>query len=307
MRGRCAPSTELKSAELKSAELKAFYMVARLGSITEAAKKLGLSQPTVTTQIRHLESQYSVELFYRGGRRLSVSEEGARLLPMVKALLQQEADIEFFLRNSGQVQGALRIAATAPYYILDLVKAFRERLPQVEVSMEIGNSQQVLEALEEYRVDVAASSQLLDDPRLIRPRLIRRVLGSDPLVLAVHRNHPLAIHDHVPLSALAGHCLLMREPGSTTRQLTEELLRDARVSHGPLLEIGSRESIREAVLRNIGISIIARQEVPHDPQLRVLSIENAPQIPEYLYCLKERKSARLPAAFMGLAQEMAPV
>ena len=83
-----------------SAELKAFYMVARLGSITQAAKKLGLSQPTVTTQIRHLESQYSVELFYRGGRRLTVSDEGARLLPMVKVLLQQEADIEFFLRNS---------------------------------------------------------------------------------------------------------------------------------------------------------------------------------------------------------------
>ena len=276
-----------------SAELKAFYMVARLGSITLAAKKLGLSQPTVTTQIRHLESQYSVELFYRGGRRLSVSDEGARLLPMVKALLQQEADIEFFLRNSGQVQGTLRIAATAPYYILDLVKTFRERLPQVEVSVEIGNSQQVLEALEDYRVDVAASSQLLDDARLIR-----RVLGSDPLVLAVH--------DHVPLSALAGHTLLMRESGSTTRRLTEELLASAGVSFGPLLEIGSRESIREAVLRNIGISIIARQEVPHDPQLRVLTIENAPQIPEYLYCLKERKGARLPAAFLGLAQEMAP-
>jgi aminoethylphosphonate catabolism LysR family transcriptional regulator len=195
----------------------------------------------------------------------------------------------------------LRIAATAPYYILDLVKTFRERLPQVEVSVEIGNSQQVLEALEDYRVDVAASSQLLDDARLIR-----RVLGSDPLVLAVHRNHPLAVHDHVPLGALAGHTLLMREPGSTTRRLTEELLASAGVSFGPLLEIGSRESIREAVLRNIGISIIARQEVPHDPQLRVLTIENAPQIPEYLYCLKERKGARLPAAFLGLAQEMAP-
>lgn len=58
-----------------SAELKAFYRVARLGSITLAAKKLGLSQPTVTTQIRNLESQYTVELFYRGGRRLSVSDE----------------------------------------------------------------------------------------------------------------------------------------------------------------------------------------------------------------------------------------
>ncbi len=130
------------------------------------------------------------------------------------------------------------------------------------------------------------------------------LLGSDPLVLAVHRSHPLAVHDHVPLSALSGHCLLMREPGSTTRQLTEQMLQGAGVKFGPLLEIGSRESIREAVLRNIGISIIARQEVPHDPQLRVLTLENAPQIPEYLYCLKERKAARLPAAFLGLAQEM---
>ncbi|WP_191831216.1 LysR family transcriptional regulator [Pseudomonas fluorescens] len=282
-----------------SSELKAFYMVARLGSITLAAKKLGLSQPTVTTQIRNLESQYAVELFYRGGRRLTLSDDGARLLPMVKTLLQQEADIEFFLRNSGQGQGSLRIAATAPYYILDLVKIFRERLPQVEVSVEIGNSQQVLELLEDYRVDLAASSQLLEDARLVR-----RVLGTDPLVVAVHRNHPLASRESLPLSALAGHCLLVREQGSTTRKLTEQMLEEAGVKVGSMLEIGSRESIREAVLRNIGISIIARHEVPHNPELRVLSLENAPVMHEYLYCLKERRQARLPAAFLGLAQEV---
>ena len=285
-----------------SAELKAFYMVARLGSITLAAKKLGLSQPTVTTQIRNLESSYGVELFYRGGRRLALSEEGVRLLPMVKALLQQEADIEFFLRNSGLGQGTLRVAATAPYYILDLVKIFRERLPQVEVSVEIGNSQQVLELLEDYRVDVAASSQLLEDTRLIR-----RVLGTDPLVLAVHRSHPLASKESVPLAALAGHCLLMREQGSTTRKLTEQMLEEAGVKVGALLEIGSRESIREAVLRNIGISIIARHEVPHNPELRVIGLEGAPVMHEYLYCLKERRQARLPAAFLGLAQEVSAV
>ncbi|AIL59463.1 LysR family transcriptional regulator [Pseudomonas alkylphenolica] len=285
-----------------SSELKAFYMVARLGSITLAAKKLGLSQPTVTTQIRNLESQYAVELFYRGGRRLTLSDDGARLLPMVKTLLQQEADIEFFLRNSGQGQGSLRIAATAPYYILDLVKIFRERLPQVEVSVEIGNSQQVLELLEDYRVDLAASSQLLEDARLVR-----RVLGTDPLVVAVHRNHPLASRESLPLSALAGHCLLVREQGSTTRKLTEQMLEEAGVKVGSMLEIGSRESIREAVLRNIGISIIARHEVPHNPELRVLSLDNAPVMHEYLYCLKERRQARLPAAFLGLAQEVSAV
>jgi molybdenum-dependent DNA-binding transcriptional regulator ModE len=95
---RSAPAAQIEQERVAvlSAELKAFYMVAQLGSITQAAKKLGLSQPTVTTQIRNLESHYAVELFYRGGRRLTVSDEGVRLLPMVKALLQQEADIEFF-------------------------------------------------------------------------------------------------------------------------------------------------------------------------------------------------------------------
>lgn len=284
-----------------AAELKAFHMVARLGSITQAAKKLGLSQPTVTTQIRSLEAQYGVELFYRGGRRLTLSEEGARLLPMVQQLLQQEADIEFFLRNCGQLQGSLRIAATAPYYVLDLIKRFRERLPQVQVTLEIGNSQQVIEALEEYRVDLAASSQLEQDARFTR-----LVLGQDPLVLAVHRSHPLAAHQRLHVTALAGHCLLMREAGSSTRLLTEQMLRGAGVDPGPLLEIGSRESIREAVLRNIGVSVIARHEVPDNPELRVIELDDAPLIPEYLYCLKERRGARLPAAFLALARETTP-
>src|SRR6218665_236492 len=171
-------------------ELQSFHMVARLGSSTQAAKKLGLSQPTVTTQIRQLESQYGVELFYRGGRRLTLSDEGARLLPMVQTLLQQEADIEFFLRNAGQVQGALRIGATAPYYVLDLVRGFREQFPQCEVTLTIGNSQEMIGALEDYRVDLPASSQLVEDARLTR-----LVLGHDPLVLAVHRSHPLAVHN----------------------------------------------------------------------------------------------------------------
>lgn len=280
------------------AELKAFHMVARLGSITQAAKKLGLSQPTVTTQIRNLESRYAVELFHRGGRRLTLSEEGVRLLPMVRELLQQEADIEFFLRNSGQMQGTLRIGATSPYYVLGLVRRFRERFPQIEVSVEIGNSQQVLEALDEYRVDLAASSQPVEDARLTR-----LLLGRDPLVLAVHRSHPLAAARQVQVAALRGHDLLMRERGSITRQITERLLAEAGIDVGPLLEIGSRESIREAVIRNIGISIIARHEVPDNPELRVVELEGAPVIDEYLYCLKDRRQARLPAAFMALARE----
>lgn len=280
-----------------AAELKAFYTVALLGNVTLAAKKLGLSQPTVTTYIRNLEAQYGVELFHRGRRRLTPSEEGKRLLPMVQKLQQQEAEIEFFLRNSGQLQGSLRLAATAPYYMLDLLKRFNAKWPSIQVTLEIGNSQQVIEALEDCRVDLAASSQLEDDPRFVRVES-----GVDPLVLAAHRSHPLAVHCKLSIKALNGHCVLLREPGSTTRSLTERMLAEAQVQPATLLEIGSRESIREAVLRNLGVSVIARHEVPDNPELKVIELENAPTIAEYLYCLKDRRSARLPAAFLEAAR-----
>lgn len=278
-------------------ELKAFYMVAQLGSVTLAAKKLGLSQPTVTNQIRQLESQFAVELFYRGGRRLTLSETGARLLPLIKPMMSHSLNVEFFLSNASSKAGKLRIGATAPYYILDLVKAYRERNGG-QVSLELGNSQQMLDALDEYRLDVVTSSQQVKDPRLFCLRL-----GQDPLVLVAHRSHPLANQSRITLGELTGHCLLMREQGSHTRQLTEEMLARGQLKLENVIEIGSREAIREAVLRNIGVSIIARHEVPDSQELRIISIHQAALLDEFLYCLKERRGARLIDEFVGVVQQ----
>ncbi|WP_373375932.1 LysR family transcriptional regulator [Cupriavidus nantongensis] len=280
------------------AQLKSFFMVARIGSVTQAAKRLGLSQPTITAQIRALEEAYGVELFHRGGRRLALSDAGLALLPRVEALVQQETEIDFFLRHSGDLRtGSLRVGATAPYYVLELIRRFGERFPAIDVSVVTGNSQEVLEALQEYRVDLATSSQRVDDARLSR-----MLLGVDPLMLVVHRTHALAGHTEVPVSALGGCRLLMRELGSTTRIATEEMLAQARVSPAAQMEIGSRESIREAVIRNLGVSVIARHEVPSHPDLRVLGFTDAaPCLHEYLYCLRERRGARLIDAFVALA------
>jgi aminoethylphosphonate catabolism LysR family transcriptional regulator len=280
------------------AQLKSFFMVARIGSVTQAAKRLGLSQPTITAQIRALEEAYGVELFHRGGRRLALSDAGLALLPKVEALVQQETEIDFFLRHSGDLRtGSLRVGATAPYYVLDLIRRFSARFPAIDVTVEMGNSQEVLNALQEYRVDVAMSSNCVDDPRLSR-----LLLGVDPLVLVVHRTHPLAGQTEVTPAVLAGCRLLMREAGSTTRIATEQMLAQANVAPGSQMEIGSRESIREAVVLNLGVSVIALHEVPSHPDLRVLRFTGAaPQLHEYLYCLRERRGARLIDAFVSLA------
>ena len=122
-------------------QLKSFFWVARLGSITQAARQLGLSQPTVTAQIKALEEMYEVELFTRQSGRLAISDAGLKLLPQIEQLLLQTAQIESSMRQSGTVQqGQLRIGATAPYYVLDIVRRYQAALPLVDISIQSGNS-----------------------------------------------------------------------------------------------------------------------------------------------------------------------
>ncbi|MGE8590595.1 MAG: LysR family transcriptional regulator, partial [Alcaligenes sp.] len=92
------------------AELKSFYAVARCGTVTKAAAQLGVSQPTVTGQLRQLESRYGIELFHRQGRGMRLSDAGQSLMPMVEKLVQQETEIDFRLRDASDLrEGNLRI------------------------------------------------------------------------------------------------------------------------------------------------------------------------------------------------------
>lgn len=279
-------------------QLKAFFTVARVGSVTRAAKQLRLSQPAVTAQIKALEAHYGVELFHRQGGRLRLSDEGVRLLPAVDQLLQDEIKVEFALREAGDsYRGSLRVGATAPYYVLGLLRQYRERYPLVEIGMSAGNSQQMIDALLESRVDVATSSHLENDRRLHRI-----VLGDDPLVLALHRSHPLATRPVLSWHDLTGCDLLLREQGSITRRLTEQVLDHHGITPHHLIEIASREAIREAILRQMGVSVFARHETGSHPDVVVRPFaEETPHVFEYLYCLAERRTSRLIDAFIGLA------
>ena len=285
-------------------QLKSFFWVARLGSITQAARQLGLSQPTVTAQIKALEELYEVELFTRQSGRLAITDAALKLLPQIEQLLLQTAQVESSLRQSGTVQqGQLRIGATAPYYVLDIVKRYQATLPLVDISIQSGNSRQMIQSLAEYQVDLATSSHLDTDPRLLRIEL-----GRDPLALVVHAQHPLAQTAHegkIKLSDLATDTLILRERGSMTRQLTEQMLETAKATPNKILEIASRESIREAVIRQMGISVFARHEASAHPDLVVLELEGeVPTLPEYLYCLRERKSSQLIQPFLQMAESL---
>jgi aminoethylphosphonate catabolism LysR family transcriptional regulator len=275
----------------------AFYETVRHGSITAAARHLSISQPTVTARIQQLEKHYGVELFHRRGSRVELTQTGAALMPLIDRMMESELAIDCALRDGRTLDaGSFRLGTTGPYYILPAVAAFRRRYPNVQIGIEVGNSKEVLDALVEYRVDVAVSSNRVDDPTLARHRI-----ASDSLVLVVDPSHALAQRRSTDLNVLSHETLLLREPGSRTRDATEAALKRRGVTPAALIEIGSREAICEAIRQGLGCSLMPSGEVPRGAALASVPIEpDGPVMHEYLYHLKSRTNARLIEAFMGV-------
>ncbi|MGH8723185.1 MAG: LysR substrate-binding domain-containing protein, partial [Burkholderiales bacterium] len=161
-------------------------------------------------------------------------------------------------------------------------------------------SRRVAEDVLDYRTDVAVLAHIDENPRLLAIPYSRH-----GVVVFAHRDHPLARHQSVSIEALDGAGVIMREQGSTTRRAFEEALASAGVQPRVVMEIGSRESIREAVARGIGLGVVSEAELTPDERLRVIRIADA-EIFTYAHvvCLKERRHRRLLAAFLGVVRDL---
>lgn len=280
------------------ARLRAFLAVARHGSFSAGARALGLAQPTVTTQVQALEKQHEVELFHRRGRGAQLTQVGMALLPVAQQLGALELDAFNLLHDAGKLNtGKLRIGAVGPFHVIEMVDAYHRLYPGVELSIRVGNSAEVLADLENYVTDIAVLAGARDEPGLSSEHY-----ASHAVILFAPVSHPLARFDSVPLSALQDAPLLQREAGSTTRAALETALEQAGVRPRPVMEIGSREALREAVARGLGLGTVSEAEFIPDARFRAIRIEGDPVRTEtYLYCLQERRESRLLSSFFEQA------
>lgn len=279
---------------MSSARYRALVAVARHGSLSAAARALGVSQPTISSQIATLERQSQVELFHRQGYRMTPTAAGHKLLAVAQKITALESEAEFLLRDAGKLQqGELKIGAVGPFHVIEMVAAYRARYPGMRLSIRMGNSQQVLHDLAHYTTDVAVLAGLYE-----RPELLVREYARHAIILFAHVDHPLAQRAQVDIAALHGQALLLREPGSTTRAAMEQALQAAGVQPQRDLEIGSREAIREAVARGLGIGAVSEAEFVADTRFRPLRIAGDPaSTTTYLYCMKERSDSTLVRSF----------
>ena len=286
---------------MRLTQLRSFHAVARAGGFTGAARLLHISQPTVTTQVRMLEEKYGVELFYRRGHVVKLTPFGEQLYEMAQRVFALESETMQLLQDSGELRsGQLRVGAVGPFHVTEMLARFNQRFPRLQVSVRVGNSEEVLETLMRYDTDVAVLAHFTDDPRFHSVPYSRH-----PIVIFVNRSHRFGRRASIRLRDLEGEPLILREEGSTTRKALEEALAHGGVKPRVVMEIGSREAIREAVIMGVGIGAVSEKEYVPDPQLHAVVVSDA-QMYTYAHvvCLAERREARLVRAFLGIVEEL---
>jgi len=286
---------------MRLTQLRSFHAVARAGSFTGAAKLLHISQPTVTTQVRFLEETYGVELFHRRGHKVTLTPLGEQLHEMAQRVFALESETIHLLEDSGELKsGYLRVGAVGPFHVTEMLARFNQRYPGVEVSVRVGNSEVVLQELVDYRTDVAVLAHFTDDPRFHSVPYSRH-----PIVVFVHRKHRFAGRCSIRMADLEGEPMIVREEGSTTRKALDDALRKAKMKLRIAMEIGSREAIREAVIMGVGIAAVSEIEYVPDPEIRSVAVSDAEMYTyAHVFCLKERREARLVKAFLEIVDEL---
>jgi DNA-binding transcriptional LysR family regulator len=237
--------------------LRLFVAVARHQSFSRAAEALHVSQPAASRGVRELESQLGNPLIERGSGGFSLTESGQVLLGHARALFAAEQAAEEALdAMRGLHRGTLRIGASktvATYFLPSYLGSFSRMHPAIELRLISANTLAITETLMSRDLDVA----IVEGP-VKAPELIVKPWQEDELVFIVGADHPLnSTKMSVPIEALTNETIILREPGSGTRDVAWSCLCNAGINPRRTLEVSDNEAITRVVAAGLGIGIVS--------------------------------------------------
>jgi DNA-binding transcriptional LysR family regulator len=268
----------------------------RAGSYSAAAHALHLTPPAVTVQMRQLEASAGMPLLER-------TEEGIVATAAGRELINAAARIDSTLTECTEALAALKglkgghvsigVVSTAKYFAPQALAGFLQRYPSVEVRLEVGNRATIIAALEANTLDLAMTGW---PPGQLAVE--KAPVGDHPHIIIARPDHPLARRRRIPPAALKEETFLVREPGSGTRLLMERLFAESRVQPRLGMEMGSNETIKQAVIAGLGIAFLSAHTVAaevSEGRLIVLDIVGLPVMRRWFVVHLTRKRL-LPAA-----------
>ena len=286
---------------MNTTQLRAFHLVALAGGFSLAARTEGLSQPTLSAQVRDLEASYGVGLFDRQGRGVRMTPAGQSLFAVTTRLFAAEEEARALLAGSRALtHGHLRVSADSPYHVMPILAALKQRHAGLTFTLKIDNSAAVLDQVTGHGADVAVMAKATSDPRIHSLKL-----REDHLVLFVPREHAWAKRRRIGIADLAGRDIVIRERGSITREVFETCLAEAGIVPGSLVDVETREAVREAVAAGFGVGVVFDSEFGADVRFHPVDVTDANfTVGEYVVCLQERKRLALVRTFLEIAGEI---
>ncbi|MBB3226343.1 DNA-binding transcriptional LysR family regulator [Luteibacter sp. Sphag1AF] len=237
-------------------QLRAFVYTVRLGTLTRAAEALYLSQPSISLQLKALERELGMPLLERTRRRITLTDAGETLYDMARPLVEgwENLDKEFHAKARGAQTGRLTIAAgssTIQYLLPELVKAYRERYPDVQLQLANVTGKDGLALLRADEADIAVGS-MIDVPNDIAWAPFQQY---DPMLI-MPPDHPLAERAGLRLEDLSPYGLILPPQRLTTYRLVDMVFQQRQVPYTVAIEVGGWDVIKQYVAMGLGISIV---------------------------------------------------
>jgi len=282
-------------------QIRAVEAVARLGSFTRAAEELGISQPTVSTQVRSVEELCGHRLFVRSGGAVSVIPGAGPVLARIRIALERVDELERHLAGTAALRnGALSLGFSAHRIIMPIMRLFVERHPTIALRARSASSAELISAIEAGALDVAAVTSQQADSRFASHLITRR-----GFVIYGKKGHPLCQGSGLELKKLKGVPLVLWNRGSHTRQILEAETNRIGLSITCTLEVGSWDVAFAATAAGIGLGVALEGEVERDDQVDVCPLIGKNLLAgQYLICLPELRNLAAVSELYAIAESL---
>lgn len=235
-------------------QLKAFVATAEFKKMSEAAKHLYISQPTVSQIISELEKEYGTPLFERQTRELRITPAGEILLKSAREIIAIHESLDRNMKSLN-ARRPLRVGATLTVgdtMISDLAVLLKERCPDIDLSVTVHNTRRIEDMLLRSELDLALSEGVIN-----HPDIVTKPVFVDHLCLICGKTHPFASRDAIALRELRDQEFILRERGSGTRAIFEKIMSEHNLPFVAKWECNSSRAIAEAVRRGLGLGFIS--------------------------------------------------
>ena len=287
----------MKNLTLK--QLRAFSTLVRTKSVTKSAAILHVTPPAITTQLRILEEEVGLPLINRSGKTFRLTQAGVEVLAAASrinsALAECTAAIEG-IDSGARGTVTVGVVSTAKYFAPKAIAEFARQNPDVDVQLIVGNRREIIEAIDDYKVDCAIMGRPPDEQGINRT-----IIGDHPHIVIAPPDHLLRDDKKITLNRLLNENLMVREYGSGTRLLFESMFAELGV---PItentfgMEVWSNETIKQSVMAGLGISFLSAHAVSRELQdglLIALDVVGMPRMRQW-FVVRQHDKRMMPAA-----------